>query len=309
MDAISGSETNNRQNIDINAWNEIGPSNAMKDVYASDQIRLFWKKLFSDYHNDNEACVQPLTKQTFLRLMGDSGTQEHADYYYFKKHTKIFNGNDGRSAINLLKKYKLKNNLKVQNIDDIDENIMKNLIKIENIDDVSDKNGNLNNNILKCHICDNIYLESSLENKRLQRLKEGGFGVSGYEIDQNNIDESTWHCPSCMIECFGIYTTWISLSNLNLLKSKDSILALCPKSHLLSLWDIPQSNNKQLCSDFEWTMPWVIANNVNIGDIILFNIKTIHASTLNLTRPKIYRVSCDTRIILKDNNNDNTNNK
>lgn len=306
VDAISGSETNERESIDINAWNKIGPSDVMKDVYGSNQIRSFWNELFADCNNNDKICVKPLPKQTFLRLMGDSGTQEHADYYYFKKDTKIFSGNDGRSAINSLKKYKLQNNLKVQNINEIDATVMKNLIKIDNINDIIDNN-NLNNKILKCHICENIYLQSSLDNKRLERLKKGGFGVSGYEIDQNNINESTWHCPSCMIECFGIYTTWISLSNLNLLKNKDSILSLCPKSHLLSLWDIPQSSNKQLCSDFKWTMPWVIANNVNVGDIILFNVKTIHASTFNLTKPKVYRVSCDTRIILADNN-DNSNN-
>ena len=262
----------------------------MKDVYCGDSLKTFWQNLF--YENN----INSLVKQTFLRLMGDSGTQEHADYYYFKKDTHIFSGKDGRSAINALKQYRIKNRLPLEQLD---ESIARNL-RCGNNNSSNNSNSNRNNRnkneeTLFCHICEKDYLKSSLDNKRLNRLRRGGFGVSG-----------EWHCPKCAIECFGIYTTWVSLSNLSV--PKDSILALCPYSHNLKEWDIPKPKDRQLCGDFNWRMPWVIPESCNPGDIIIFNIKTIHASSLNVTNPKIYRVSCDTRILLTHGNNNNNNN-
>eukprot|EP01084_Bolivina_argentea_P230710 389192_1 len=81
IDGITGSETNERDNIDITAWQNIGPSNICQTVYNGIHIHSFWKSLFGD------KVTKPLLKQTFLRLMGSSGTVEHADYYYFKRDT------------------------------------------------------------------------------------------------------------------------------------------------------------------------------------------------------------------------------
>eukprot|EP01084_Bolivina_argentea_P230709 389189_1 len=81
IDGITGSETNSRDNINIKAWENIGPSDICQTVYNGIHIHSFWKSLFGD------KVTKPLLKQTFLRLMGSSGTVEHADYYYFKRDT------------------------------------------------------------------------------------------------------------------------------------------------------------------------------------------------------------------------------
>ena len=301
FDANTGCETNERTNIDQHKWELIASSKVMKAVYSGAAITQFWHNLFvshqDDVNNGNNICeIAPLAKQTFIRLMGNDGTPEHADYYYFKRNTDIFSGSDGQTAVKAAKNYRICNNLPCIDIEQHDATVMKNLVRIE----TDNKTNHMGAKALNCHICGNTYLQSTLQQKRLNRLKRGGFGVDGYDVDKNDKIQSTWHCPSCMIQPFGIYTTWISLSELNLLKNKDSILAICPTSHLLNEWDIPQSGDSQLCNDFNWKMKWHIPTNVGFGDVIIFNIKTIHASSPNKTLPKRYRISCDTRICLKD---------
>ncbi len=140
-------------------------------------------------------------------------------------------------------------------------------------------------------MCESIYLKSELDEARVNRMnkalksKKGDFGMEG-----------EWHCPICAVSPLSIYTTWISLSELT--APKDSILAVAPKTHLLKQWDLPL-NNSQLPGDFNWKYKWVIPKHIGYGDIIIFNIKTIHASSLNKSSPRSFRCSFDTRIQLK----------
>lgn len=105
IDGITGSETNERANIDIEAWEQIGPSKTCTDVYNGPAIQSFWRSLFG------EKSIKPLVKQTFLRLMGSSGTVQHADYYYFKRDTHIFSGEDGKNAQDAARQYLTRHNL------------------------------------------------------------------------------------------------------------------------------------------------------------------------------------------------------
>merc|ERR1712228_820529 len=77
----------------------------------------------------------------------------------------------------------------------------------------------------------------------------------------------------------------------------DSILAVVPGSHQLTGWDLPKPDS-QLPSDFNWKMEWVIPKTVGYGDVIIFNIKTVHASSLNKSSPRSFRCSFDTRLQL-----------
>eukprot|EP00483_Globobulimina_turgida_P011959 UN11981 len=107
--------------------------------------------------------------------------------------------------------------------------------------------------------------------------------------------EGPWHCPLCAAAPLAIYTTWISLSQLK--APRDSILAMVPYSHLLQEWDSPQSNS-QVPGDFNWKMKWVIPKTAGYGDIVIFNIKTVHASSINKSSPRSFRCSFDTRLQL-----------
>ncbi len=101
---MTGAETGGREGIDVPKWNKLGASKEMTDVYDGESLREFWTNLFG------KSC-QPLVKQTFLRLMGVSGTIEHADYYYFKKDTDVFSGDDGMEAMKASEDYLKENKL------------------------------------------------------------------------------------------------------------------------------------------------------------------------------------------------------
>eukprot|EP01083_Nonionella_stella_P206832 751949_1 len=279
IDGITGSETNERNNININAWEDIGPSNICQAVYNGVHIRTFWKLLFG------EKATKPLVKQTFLRLMGSSGTVQHADYYYFKRDTHIFSGHDGLNAQHAAKQYLSSQNMWKPDTYEV-KGYNNDRREKGNIDDMDEKDSD----ILVCNVCESIYLKSELDAARRNRInkalnsKKGDFGMEG-----------EWHCPICASLPLSIYTTWISLSELN--APRDSILAMVPRSHLLKQWDLPL-NNAQLPGDFNWKLKWVIPKHVDYGDIIIFNIKTIHASSLNVSSPRSFRCSFDTRLQL-----------
>ena len=142
---------------------------------------------------------------------------------------------------------------------------------------------------MTCGICGKVYDINSLDKDKMKRMKKNDFGVQG-----------SWHCHYCALLPLGIYTTWISLSELKL--PNDSILGVCPGSHKLKLWDYPNKRNSQLPGDYTKKMKWLIPTNINYGDIIIFNIKTIHGSSVNKSYPRKYRCSFDTRIQLIPNN-------
>ena len=145
------------------------------------------------------------------------------------------------------------------------------------------------NNTLICGICDDMYMFDELDELRQQRLNKA---------HQRNNDfgmEGPWHCPKCAASPIGVYTTWICLSELE--APNDSILAVAPKTHLLTEWDLPL-NNKQLPGDFNWKLKWEIPKSIGYGDIIIFNIKTIHASSANASSPRAFRCSFDTRVVV-----------
>ena len=223
--------------------------------------------------------------------MGNTGTVQHADYYYFKKDTKIFSNKDGINAQNAAKVY-LKYNT--------DYKYYKTIYQQYNdINNIKLKNNKLNKKDIKiCDICCAKYNLSQLDNERRKRLEiitDSDFGISG-----------KWHCPKCSISPLAIYTTWISLSKLT--APRDSILSIAPKTHKLKLWDLPKINS-QIPGDFNWKYKWVIPKNIDYGDIIIFNIKTIHASSLNISSPRSFRLSMDTRISILPNNYIVTNQK
>jgi len=103
--------------------------------------------------------------------------------------------------------------------------------------------------------------------------------------------ESTkWHCLSCSRRPYAIYTTWVALSDAS---PHDSVLAVAPGSHLSENWAVPHKG-MELPSDFDVDESlWVIPDVVKPGDIVIFNIKTVHASSANDSSPRRYRVRCE----------------
>jgi len=105
--------------------------------------------------------------------------------------------------------------------------------------------------------------------------------------------QGAWHCRECAQRPLAVYTTWVALS---LATPMDSVLAVVPGSHLLQGWDLPL-RNAQLPGEFDGQAAlWQIPPLVNPGDVIIFNIKTVHGASRNNSRPKRFRVSCDARM-------------
>ncbi len=142
----------------------------------------------------------------------------------------------------------------------------------------------------KCSICERRFYDSQVGKERIKLLETQDFGVLG-----------GWHCPACAIHPLAVYTTWIPLSNLK--TPKDSILAVAPGTHKLKGWDMPQ-RKAQVPGDFNWKLPWLIPQEIRPGDIIIFNIKTVHAASFNSSSPRCFRVSFDTRLQLGRSNSE-----
>ncbi len=77
----------------------ITASETCQNVYNGSELNALLNSLFGN------AKTKALLKQTFLRLMGKGGTIEHADYFYFKRDTDIFTGENGIDAQNVSRQY------------------------------------------------------------------------------------------------------------------------------------------------------------------------------------------------------------
>ena len=64
-------------------------------------------------------------------------------------------------------------------------------------------------------------------------------------------------------------------------------------------WDLPLKK-QQLPGDFALKkFDWMIPTHLNYGDVILFNIKTIHAASKNVARPQRFRLSFVIRLAVQ----------
>jgi len=92
----------------------------------------------------------------------------------------------------------------------------------------------------------------------------------------------------------GMHTCWIPLGDYDI---TDGTLAICEGSHLLSGYDIHaySESKAELPKSFESFNHDAIwrSTNFRAGDIVVFDIRTIHASTKNLSNK--FRISMDTR--------------
>lgn len=107
-----------------------------------------------------------------------------------------------------------------------------------------------------------------------------------------------WHCESCANASYPFYTCWIALGDVQ--SETDGPLMLIPGSHhyqgyyhrtkvnqeqrLPTAFNLQQANQQH---QWQW-------NRMQAGDIILFNIKTVHKAVKNQSQQ--YRISCDTRV-------------
>jgi hypothetical protein len=263
-------------------WSNIGKSAVMKNVYYGDSLKLLYQRLFENdasyttrqSQRKNALPYTALTDCTWLRAKGSGETTpEHVDYFYFANNTKIF------STSYIEKKM---NSMMIGSDDEEDEE-----------EDSSESEAEEGSHTCKlchdskhaattviCDICDHGYHLSCLKPQLFEVPKE-----------------DCWNCYECRNQSFNYWTCWIPLGDLT---ANDGRLALIPESHnTYGGYTAPRKLEEELIpSEYtkqeERTAKWVIPTNIGRGDIILFNIKTIHAASQH-TGDK-FRLSIDTRI-------------
>lgn len=110
-----------------------------------------------------------------------------------------------------------------------------------------------------------------------------------------------WHCPSCVASNLNVFTTWIPLQAL---QPQQGVLAVQAGSHKNCDFDEQLGTRFNLPGSFfplgslsstTHNVKWCVPQQLKLGDIIVFNIKTIHASTQNRTCEP--RFSADVRFV------------
>lgn len=113
-----------------------------------------------------------------------------------------------------------------------------------------------------------------------------------------SIPDGEWHCSDCANSPLSLFTCWMPLSDI----SPEGSLLLSPGSHNLSGYDSPLPGKELL--PLEWRdyrrngkWKWRTVAPARPGDLVLFNIKTVHAASNN--NFPAFRLSCDTRVAVK----------
>lgn len=251
IDAETGGFVSDREpDSAIEGWKAVGWSDEMRSVYAGPDLQAVYKFLWGQERTEYEDGYNMLSEVTWLRAKGKGEvTAEHADYYYFKQNTDIFQTN---------KHPQISRDASVFN----EENPVDFPV----------------NDRITCDLCEKIF-QKSVQVPSLKRF--------------NKRDHGEWHCTDCARQDFPIYTCWMSLGEYN---STNSSLCVMPKSHCLTEFQnplkgdlLPQDYNNLLKSKWGWQR-----GEIGLGDIIIFNVKTVHGASKNLSNS--YRLSIDTRV-------------
>lgn len=137
------------------------------------------------------------------------------------------------------------------------------------------------NQTVNCALCTRIYHTSCLKPKPKK-------------MAHNLKQEGEWHCDECAELAFPYWTCWISMGNVT---SEDGRLAVQPGSHTqLTGYNCPSRvglTPESYTPKHEKKQKW-FTSTFGPGDIVLFNVKLIHAATKNTSTK--FRISCDSRV-------------
>jgi len=280
VDAESGGLVGGREADDaVDGWRAIGNSRELTDVYDGAALHSFYQRLFeqdADYSSRphlksaDVPSFSSLPSCTWLRAKGPGEvTAEHADYYYFYKHTDIFS--EFYTA--------------AQNPAPAQAKKLRD--QQASIDKQSDEQRET------CQIC---HSPEDADSTLLCDLCGCGYHMRCLKpiVDEMPPEEQEWHCHTCTNHPLDYWTCWTALGNISGL---DGRLALIPASHRLQGYEDavrPDLLPRGFTRAFEQGSVWQTPSEIRMGDVILFNMKTIHAATRNGSEK--FRLSIDTRV-------------
>lgn len=280
VDAESGGLVGGREADDsVAGWREVGTSRELTDVYNGAALHSFYQQLFEqDRSYSSRAHLKAagvpsfttLPSCTWLRAKGAGEvTAEHADYYYFRKNTDIFSRYYTPAQHCTLQQEEAKRARDAALAQQSKEQRQTCQVCHDPRDAAS---------TLLCDLCDCGYHMACLTPALTTMLPE----------------EEEFHCPSCCNNPLDYWTCWVALGDI---RGRDGRLALVAGSHRLGGYESSARAEllpAEYTSAFEAASVWQTPADIRMGDIILFNVKTVHAATRN--GGDRFRLSLDTRV-------------
>ncbi|GAB5370191.1 hypothetical protein AAMO2058_001471400 [Amorphochlora amoebiformis] len=294
VDAESGGTVGDRDD-DVKLWHAVGNSEALTNVYNGKDLKKFCTDLFGNKSRLLPGC-------TWLRAKGKGEiTAEHVDYFYFYKNTGIMGDS---SALH-------PKQVKGQSTQKAEEVAERRLCPIYHTLD-SGPEGLECSHCGKHQPCEVCGKASNPQSLLICDICCGAFHTSCCSPALKEIpDTEEWHCHTCANEPFPVYTCWVPLGSVT---PSNGILAIQPGTHVLSGYKRPingllpaeyasyRTRKRRRAQDEskgrKEMPPWVVPPKVEAGDLIVFNIKTVHAASRN--KSKEFRLSLDTRLVAKD---------
>jgi len=255
VDAESGGFVFNREpDSAIRGWREIGWSDEVRSVYAGDDLRNFYRLLFGPERTNTTDGFKMLSEVTWLRAKGKGEVTAEHTDYYYFKEN---------TSVYKDNRHPYVAGYSAEEKKAYAENSAKDDDGVH----------------IRCDLCARVF----------ERAKVTPKLPADWCKEQNG----EWHCEDCARQPFPFYTCWISLGNY---QSGNSSLCVMPKSQCLTEFHNPLKGN-QLPHDFTTLVKnkwgWYRAE-ITIGDIIIFNVKTVHAASKNISPS--FRLSIDTRV-------------
>lgn len=235
-------------------WKQMLNRDVLPLSYGSPALMEFYKKLFG-------GPVSALTDCTWMRVRGKrEKTAEHMDYYFFKENTDIFKDYVDEDLAQIRKTTDGK----------------RAKVAVRCMLCAEECRGDAQ--VLRCEMCHCKFHHACVASRYTPRLK-GGF-----------------HCKNCSNRDFPFWTVWMPLMEMGMSNGR---LVVAPRTHREFNDGYHDSSSivpSSLSAGPKWmqeNITWYSAD-MQPGDFIIFNIKTLHCANENTT--DTYRMSLDTRV-------------
>lgn len=288
-------------------WRNVGQHPIMQDALIGAETRGVLRALAQGATQAQslpvERSYRPAVLQpyTWLRIKSKREmTPEHADYFHFKRMTPLFNSasenkllEEEIAAARVLLEAE-KNGVAppvapVAGVEGAGVNgeggapVAAAAVAAPVVEEEGDE---------ECEVC-----HSQADGDKMLLCEECDKGYHMYCLQPplEAIPEGEWYCAECHPRpVFG--TAWIPLHDLTL---RNGLLTMLRGSQYLPDYD-ESIGIKQLPKSFRTHLqdaPWHLTEKMNAGDMVLFDIRTIHSTTVNLFNN--FRISADLRWCLK----------
>lgn len=279
-------------------WKRLMNEEILPKSYGSPELLTFYEAIFTKtdpFNTEKNRIPSPLPDCTWLRIRGQRElTAEHMDYYYFKEHTSIFDHYMTEESQTWREFHDEKSRIPDGTtcnvcLEPVDWDLQEEEVDFPPIPTVSDlqKWSHTFSRCKICHRCTHhtcFYLnEPDKGNPKMFPNLRGGY-----------------HCSRCANAPLNYWTVWMPLGSVKL---KNGRLALVPGSHKTFNKGFQDSTSivpscltgTEAGRTTLKTQIWYGAD-MEPGDFIMFNIKTLHAANEN--RSDTFRISIDTRVTL-----------